>query len=118
VKKTEDLDCFDFYFILFSSRSFDDLQTSEPEWKELSGCQNVSHTECDFSSAITSYYDTHHIRIRAERREAKSPWSSIFEMIPYEIGMGSLRIATYLVKCPSALYCGLYVVSTAYNSIN
>nr|AAU93528.1 interferon receptor [Gallus gallus] len=64
---------------------FDDLQTSEPEWKELSGCQNVSHTECDFSSAITAYYDTHHIRIRAERREAKSPWSSIFEMIPYEI---------------------------------
>ncbi|XP_072194176.1 interferon alpha/beta receptor 1 isoform X2 [Excalfactoria chinensis] len=64
---------------------FDDLQTNEPEWRELSGCQNVSHTECDFSSAITAYYDMHHVRIRAERREDKSPWSSIFEMIPYEI---------------------------------
>ncbi|XP_048804877.1 interferon alpha/beta receptor 1 isoform X2 [Lagopus muta] len=64
---------------------FDDVQTDKPEWRELSGCQNVSHTECDFSSAITAYYDVHHMRIRAERREDKSPWSSIFEMIPYEI---------------------------------
>ncbi|XP_042724230.1 interferon alpha/beta receptor 1 isoform X2 [Lagopus leucura] len=64
---------------------FDDVQTDKPEWRELSGCQNVSHTECDFSSAITAYYDVHHVRIRAERREDKSPWSSIFEMIPYEI---------------------------------
>ncbi|XP_015737056.1 interferon alpha/beta receptor 1 isoform X2 [Coturnix japonica] len=66
---------------------FDDLQTNEPEWRELSGCQNVSHTECDFSSAITAYYDVHHLRIRAERREDKSPWSSIFEMVPYEIAL-------------------------------
>ncbi|XP_031411892.1 interferon alpha/beta receptor 1 [Meleagris gallopavo] len=64
---------------------FDNLQTDQPEWRELSGCQNVSHTECDFSSSITAYYDVHHVRIRAERREDKSPWSSIFEMIPYEI---------------------------------
>ncbi|KAM6314308.1 interferon alpha/beta receptor 1 isoform 2-T2 [Podargus strigoides] len=55
------------------------------EWKELLGCQNVTRTECDFSSAITEYYDTHHVRIRAERREEVSPWSSIFEMIPYFI---------------------------------
>uniref|UniRef100_A0A8C3KYS1 Interferon alpha and beta receptor subunit 1 n=1 Tax=Chrysolophus pictus TaxID=9089 RepID=A0A8C3KYS1_CHRPC len=64
---------------------FDDHRTDKPGWRELPGCQNVSHTECDFSSAIIANYDVHHVRIRAERREDKSPWSSIFEMIPYEI---------------------------------
>ncbi|NXC43108.1 INAR1 protein, partial [Penelope pileata] len=66
---------------------FDDLQTSEPEWKELSGCRNVSYTECDFSSAITAYYDPHHVRVRAERRGDKSPWSAVFEMTPCEIAL-------------------------------
>ncbi|KFZ69544.1 Interferon alpha/beta receptor 1, partial [Podiceps cristatus] len=66
-------------------RWFEGSETNETEWKELPGCQNVTHTECDFSSAITEYYDTHHVRIRARRREEVSPWSSIFEMIPYFI---------------------------------
>ncbi|NXY46382.1 INAR1 protein, partial [Ceuthmochares aereus] len=64
---------------------FEDFKPSETEWKELRGCQNVTHTECDFSSAITKYDDIHRLRIRAERREEVSPWSSIFEMIPYFI---------------------------------
>ncbi|KFU99663.1 Interferon alpha/beta receptor 1, partial [Tauraco erythrolophus] len=64
---------------------FKNLETKETEWKELSGCQNVTRTECDFSSAITEYYDKYHVRVRAERREEVSPWSSIFEMIPYFI---------------------------------
>ncbi|KAM9259409.1 interferon alpha/beta receptor 1 isoform 2-T2 [Cariama cristata] len=64
-------------------RWFEDFEANETEWKELPGCQNVTHTECDFSSAITEYYDTHQVRIRAERREEMSPWSSTFEMIPY-----------------------------------
>ncbi|XP_074714328.1 interferon alpha/beta receptor 1 isoform X2 [Strix uralensis] len=64
-------------------RWFEGYETDKTEWKELSGCQKVTRTECDFSSAITEYYDTHHVRIRAERREEVSPWSSIFEMIPY-----------------------------------
>ncbi|OPJ66463.1 interferon alpha/beta receptor 1 [Patagioenas fasciata monilis] len=55
------------------------------EWKELPGCQNITLTECDFSSAITKYYDEHDVRIRAERGEELSPWSSIFEMTPYAI---------------------------------
>ncbi|XP_053911411.1 interferon alpha/beta receptor 1 isoform X2 [Cuculus canorus] len=63
-------------------RWFEDFEPSETEWKELRGCQNVTHTECDFSSAITKYDDIHHLRIRAKRREEVSPWSSIFEMIP------------------------------------
>ncbi|XP_049691004.1 interferon alpha/beta receptor 1 isoform X1 [Accipiter gentilis] len=66
-------------------RWFEDFVTNETEWKELPGCQNVTHTECDFSSAITKYYDTHHVRIRAERGEEVSPWSSTFEMNPYLI---------------------------------
>ncbi|KFQ72720.1 Interferon alpha/beta receptor 1, partial [Phoenicopterus ruber ruber] len=61
------------------------FETNETEWKELPGCQNVTRTECDFSSAITEYYDTHHVRVRTERREEVSPWSSIFEMVPYFI---------------------------------
>ncbi|OXB79751.1 UNVERIFIED_CONTAM: hypothetical protein H355_013736 [Colinus virginianus] len=79
-------------------KCIDDLQTNEPEWRELSGCQNVSHTECDFSSAITAYYDVHHLRIRAERGEDKSPWSSIFEMIPYEIAFITLNFLTFAAQ--------------------
>ncbi|XP_062429314.1 interferon alpha/beta receptor 1 [Rhea pennata] len=73
--------------ITFSAqyRWFEDFETNETEWKDLPGCQNVTHTECDFSSAITEYYVKHHVRLRAETREDKSPWSSIFEMIPYYI---------------------------------
>ncbi|KFP46868.1 Interferon alpha/beta receptor 1, partial [Cathartes aura] len=66
-------------------RWFEDFETNETEWKELPGCQKVICTECDFSSAITEYYDTHQVRLRAEGREEVSPWSSIFEMIPYFI---------------------------------
>ncbi|NXY82771.1 INAR1 protein, partial [Alcedo cyanopectus] len=67
------------------SAEFEDFETTETEWQELSGCQNVTGMECDFSKAITKYYNIHHLRIRAERREEVSPWSSIFEMIPYDI---------------------------------
>ncbi|XP_009893221.1 PREDICTED: interferon alpha/beta receptor 1 [Charadrius vociferus] len=66
-------------------RWFEDFETGETEWKELPGCQNVTRTECDFSSAITKYYDKHHVRIRAEKREEVSPWSSIVQMIPFDI---------------------------------
>lgn len=98
---------------------FEDFVTNETEWKELPGCQNVTHTECDFSSAITKYYDTHHVRIRAERGEEVSPWSSTFEMNPYLIGMSSIYTVTFLVKCPSAHYCGkMHVVSMAQNNMN
>ncbi|NWZ27014.1 INAR1 protein, partial [Asarcornis scutulata] len=62
-----------------------DPKTSETEWKELPGCQNVTDTECDFSSAITEYNDKHLVRVRAEQKEDKSPWSSVFEMIPFFI---------------------------------
>lgn len=71
-----------------------DTETNGTEWKGLPGCQNVTCTECDFSSAITEYYDKYHVRIRAERREEVSPWSSTFEMIPYLIGMSSIYTVT------------------------
>ncbi|NXV18005.1 INAR1 protein, partial [Cepphus grylle] len=64
---------------------FEDFMIDGTEWKELPGCQKVTHMECDFSSAITEYYDKHHVRLRAERREEVSPWSSVFEMTPYDI---------------------------------
>ncbi|XP_010114959.1 PREDICTED: interferon alpha/beta receptor 1-like, partial [Chlamydotis macqueenii] len=76
-------------------RWFEDFETNEKEWKELPGCQNVTQMECDFSSAVTEYYDTHHVRVRTERREEVSPWSSIFEMIPFliaEIGPPGIEL--------------------------
>ncbi|NWQ77582.1 INAR1 protein, partial [Columbina picui] len=69
----------------FLSYRFEYFETNETEWKELPGCLNVTRTECDFSSAITKYYDKHHVRVRAERRGELSPWSGIFEMVPYLI---------------------------------
>ncbi|XP_074010104.1 interferon alpha/beta receptor 1 [Numenius arquata] len=66
-------------------RWFEDFKVDGTEWKELPGCQNDTRMECDFSSAITEYYDKHHLRIRTERRQEVSPWSSIFEMTPYDI---------------------------------
>ncbi|XP_068000630.1 interferon alpha/beta receptor 1 [Melanerpes formicivorus] len=64
---------------------FEDFKTNGTEWKELPGCQNTTSRECDFSSAITKYYDTYLVRIRAQRGQEVSPWSSTFEMIPYLI---------------------------------
>ncbi|XP_064327002.1 interferon alpha/beta receptor 1 isoform X2 [Phalacrocorax carbo] len=61
------------------------FETNGTEWKELPGCQKVTCMECDFSSAITKYCDEHHVRVRAERGEEVSPWSSIFVMVPYSI---------------------------------
>ncbi|NXP07549.1 INAR1 protein, partial [Thinocorus orbignyianus] len=66
-------------------RWFEDFGIDGTEWTELPGCQYVTRKECDFSSAITEYYDEYHLRIRTERREEVSPWSSIFEMTPYDI---------------------------------
>ncbi|NXO05005.1 INAR1 protein, partial [Rhinopomastus cyanomelas] len=73
--------------VMFSAeyRWFEDFETNGTEWKKLPGCQNVSGTECDFSSAVTKYYDRYDVRVRAERKEEVSPWSSTFEMVPYDI---------------------------------
>ncbi|NXE43537.1 INAR1 protein, partial [Ptilorrhoa leucosticta] len=51
-------------------------------WQELPGCQAVAGTECDFSSAITEYYDAHYVRLRARAGRLQSPWSGILEMVP------------------------------------
>ncbi|NXL94834.1 INAR1 protein, partial [Alectura lathami] len=66
-------------------RWFDDFLARGTEWKELPGCQNVSSTECSCLSAITECCDVHHVRVRAERQGERSPWSSVVEMIPYDI---------------------------------
>ncbi|NXB32368.1 INAR1 protein, partial [Eulacestoma nigropectus] len=54
-------------------------------WQELPGCRAVAGTECDFSSAITEYYDAHYVRVRAQAGESLSPWSGILEMVPDHI---------------------------------
>ncbi|NXS61924.1 INAR1 protein, partial [Brachypteracias leptosomus] len=64
---------------------FEDFESNATEWQKLPGCQNVTGTKCNISSAITKYYNMNHVRIRAEKREEVSSWSSIFEMIPYYI---------------------------------
>ncbi|NWU85389.1 INAR1 protein, partial [Onychorhynchus coronatus] len=57
-------------------------ESSGAEWQELPGCGNVSGTECDFSSAITQYYDTHLVRVRARAGARVSPWSGVLELVP------------------------------------
>ncbi|NXB03612.1 INAR1 protein, partial [Cnemophilus loriae] len=51
-------------------------------WQELPGCQAVAGTECDFSSAMSEYYDVHYVRMRAQAGALVSPWSGILEMVP------------------------------------
>ncbi|NXY53170.1 INAR1 protein, partial [Callaeas wilsoni] len=54
-------------------------------WQELPGCQAVAGTECDFSSAISEYYDAHYVRVRARAGPLVSPWSETLEMVPEHI---------------------------------
>lgn len=58
----------------------------EEGWQELPGCQAVAGTECDFSSAISEYYDAHSVRVRAQAGQSVSPWSGILEVVPYHVG--------------------------------
>ncbi|XP_066033314.1 interferon alpha/beta receptor 1 [Chamaea fasciata] len=51
-------------------------------WRELPGCQAVSAAGCDFSSAVSEYYDTHYVRVRARAGPHLSPWSQPLEMVP------------------------------------
>ncbi|NXA96382.1 INAR1 protein, partial [Melanocharis versteri] len=54
-------------------------------WQELRGCQAVAGTGCDFSSAISEFYDEHYLRVRAQAGAAVSPWSRILEMVPEHV---------------------------------
>ncbi|XP_067421693.1 interferon alpha/beta receptor 1 [Emydura macquarii macquarii] len=68
-------------------RILEDYEGKEEEidWKEISGCQNVSVTECDFSSSLSSYIDSYNVHVRAEKGEEKSPWSITLSFRPYSI---------------------------------
>ncbi|CAN8197107.1 unnamed protein product [Coccothraustes coccothraustes] len=54
-------------------------------WQELPGCQAVAGTGCDFSSAISEYYDAHYVRVRAQAGPLVSPWSQVLEMVPEHV---------------------------------
>ncbi|NXM78628.1 INAR1 protein, partial [Serilophus lunatus] len=58
-------------------------EPSEGGWQELPGCQNVSGTGCDFSSAITEFYDPLSVRVRAGRGGLLSPWAESLDIVPY-----------------------------------
>ncbi|NWI58317.1 INAR1 protein, partial [Calyptomena viridis] len=60
-------------------------ESSGAQWKELPGCDNVPGPGCDFSSAITEFYDTLGLRVRAQKRGQVSPWSGVLEVIPEHI---------------------------------
>ncbi|NXG24406.1 INAR1 protein, partial [Grallaria varia] len=51
-------------------------------WQWLPGCHNVSGTRCDFSLAISEFYDSHWLRVRAQRAGHVSPWSHTVHMVP------------------------------------
>ncbi|NXI88798.1 INAR1 protein, partial [Rhipidura dahli] len=67
------------------SAQFQGSQQEDGDWQELPGCQAVAGTECDFSSAISEYYDAHLVRVRARAGGSVSPWSELLEMVPYQI---------------------------------
>ncbi|NWW81821.1 INAR1 protein, partial [Climacteris rufus] len=67
------------------SAQFQWSELEDTGWQELPGCQQVAGTECDFSSAITEFYDAHYLRVRAEMGDQVSPWSRTLEMVPEDI---------------------------------
>ncbi|NXH37948.1 INAR1 protein, partial [Dicaeum eximium] len=54
-------------------------------WQELPGCQAVAARGCDFSWAISEYYDAHYVRVRARAGPLLSPWSKVLEMVPEHV---------------------------------
>ncbi|NWR47148.1 INAR1 protein, partial [Regulus satrapa] len=60
-------------------------ELQEGGWQELLGCQAVAGTSCDFSSAISEYYDPHYVRVRARAGPLLSPWSHVLQMVPEHI---------------------------------
>ncbi|NXH28836.1 INAR1 protein, partial [Myiagra hebetior] len=67
------------------SAEFQWSELQDRGWQELPGCQAVAGTECDFSSALSEYYDAHYVRVRARAGPALSPWSAVLEMVPDHI---------------------------------
>ncbi|NWZ87240.1 INAR1 protein, partial [Poecile atricapillus] len=64
------------------SAEFQWPELEDTGWQELRGCQAVLGTACDFSAAISEYYDLHWLRVRAQEGPRASPWSRILEMVP------------------------------------
>ncbi|NWX26129.1 INAR1 protein, partial [Notiomystis cincta] len=54
-------------------------------WRALPGCQAVCGTHCDFSSAISEYYELLALRVRARAGPALSPWSPALEVVPEHV---------------------------------
>ncbi|NXI16193.1 INAR1 protein, partial [Irena cyanogastra] len=67
------------------SAQFQWLKLEDAGWQELPGCQAVVGTGCDFSSAISEYYDVHCVRVRAQAGPLVSPWSEVLEMVPEHV---------------------------------
>ncbi|NWZ43147.1 INAR1 protein, partial [Brachypodius atriceps] len=64
------------------SAEFQWPQLEDWGWQELPGCQAVAGLSCDFSSAVSEYYDAHYVRVRAQAGPLLSPWSQPLEMVP------------------------------------
>ncbi|XP_068035215.1 interferon alpha/beta receptor 1 isoform X2 [Anomalospiza imberbis] len=67
------------------SAQFQWPELEDTGWQELPGCQAVAGTGCDFSSAISEYYDAHYVRVRAQAGPLVSPWSEVLEMVPEHV---------------------------------
>ncbi|XP_006032720.1 interferon alpha/beta receptor 1 isoform X1 [Alligator sinensis] len=79
-----DWDSWNNFSVTFSAHYqwLEDCKENGTSWTELPGCQSVTVTECDLSSAVTDYLCNYSVRVRAERGEEKSPWSEPFIFIP------------------------------------
>ncbi|XP_064260680.1 interferon alpha/beta receptor 1-like [Passer domesticus] len=92
------------------SAQFQWPELEDTGWQELPGCQAVAGTGCDFSSAISEYYDAHYVRVRAQAGPLLSPWSEVLEMVPEHVGTSSGLLGTLcflqhlgrvLLPCPA-----------------
>ncbi|XP_069492396.1 interferon alpha/beta receptor 1 isoform X2 [Ambystoma mexicanum] len=57
---------------------------NKERWKELSGCQKVSVTKCDFSPEL-NFLDKYDFRVGATRGKVSSKWSKPFTFVPSAI---------------------------------
>ncbi|XP_078513079.1 interferon alpha/beta receptor 1 [Lissotriton helveticus] len=81
-------------YVLFSAY-YQPVKGTNATWQELSGCQNVIVTKCDFSTEL-DYLETYKVRVQAKRGSATSRWSKIVKFVPWLIAQIGPPTAVHL----------------------
>ncbi|XP_038657572.1 interferon alpha/beta receptor 1a-like isoform X2 [Scyliorhinus canicula] len=64
-------------------------------WKDVKGCETISHTECDFTSTDIIFLGQYMLRVRAQRGNQSSAWADSKSFLPYKhnvIGPPSVNV--------------------------